>query len=250
MSALTDRAFSRRKGLETVIGFVLHSALLVPYFTCAQKPRVASRVTNHLTEGETHVPPTILSANGRAGVRLQLLMGRALGPLIITSNLLVGWFVYAAIGGLSASDRGYTSHLWPFWPLATRLSPGRWKAISSTAGLACTIGVLVWWASRGGWAAPALLYGGPDPRRQRMGRRLHVAASHRCRRAASGCERLDVDSGSVSDRRSSLRSSARLICTATLAARTSCTTYFHIFLTITRAGDSVDRDRVSTPLPI
>ena len=151
-------AFTRRKRVETVIGFILHSALLVPYFTWRKSHAWHHARTNHLTEGETHVPPTILSSSGQAWSRLQQLMGRAIGLLIITGNLLIGWFVYATIGGLSRSERGYTSHL---WPLATRLSPGRWKAIYSTAGLACTIALFAWWARRDGWTAPALLYGGP-----------------------------------------------------------------------------------------
>jgi fatty acid desaturase len=154
-------AFTRRKRLETAIGFILHSALLVPYFTWRKSHAWHHARTNHLTEGETHVPHTILSASGRAWVKVQRIVGRASGLLIITVNLLIGWLVYASIGGLSPSERGYTSHLWPFWPLATRLSPGRWKAIFSSGGLACTIALLLWWARRDGWAAPALLYGAP-----------------------------------------------------------------------------------------
>lgn len=151
-------AFTPRKRLEAAIGFVLHSALLVPYFTWRKSHAWHHARTNHLTEGETHVPPTILSANGRAWARLELFMGRALGLPMIACKLLIGWLIYVSIGGLSTSDRGYTSH---FWPLSTRLSPGRWKAILSIAGLACTVALLVWWARLDGWAAPALLYGGP-----------------------------------------------------------------------------------------
>ena len=152
------RAFSRRKRVETVVGFILHSALLVPYFTWRKSHAWHHARTNHLTEGETHVPPTILSANGRVWLRLHLLIGRGLGLFVILTNLLIGWLVYAAIGGLPTRERGFTSH---FWPFATRLSPGRWKAIYSIAGLACTITLLIWWATRAGWVAPVLLYGGP-----------------------------------------------------------------------------------------
>jgi fatty acid desaturase len=151
-------AFSRRKRLETAVGFILHSALLVPYFTWRKSHAWHHARTNHLTEDETHVPPTINSATGRAWARTQLLMGRAFGPLILASYLLIGWIVYAVIGGLSTDERPRTSHIWPF---KTRLSPGTWKAICSLGGLACTIGLLVWWAFRGGWAAPVLIYGGP-----------------------------------------------------------------------------------------
>jgi fatty acid desaturase len=153
-------AFSRRKRLETAVGFILHSALLVPYFTWRKSHAWHHARTNHLTEDETHVPPTIHSSNGRAWARLQLLLGWAFGPLLIASYLLIGWVLYATIGGLSTPERGYTSHLWPF---RTRLSPGRRKAIYSSGGIAFTIGLLAWWAlaSRDGWLAPALIYGGP-----------------------------------------------------------------------------------------
>ena len=104
------------------------------------------------------MPSTIQSSSGRAWARLQRLLGRALGPLLITFNLLVGWILYAAIGGLPSRERRWSSHLWPF---ATRLSPGTWKAICSIGGLACVIALLAWWARRDGWAAPVLVYGAP-----------------------------------------------------------------------------------------
>ena len=153
-------AFSRRKRLETAVGFILHSALLVPYFTWRKSHAWHHARTNHLSEGETHVPPTIHSSSGRAWARIQRVMGRAFGPFLLASYLLVGWIVYATIGGLSTAAKGWTSHLWPF---KTRLSPGKWKAICSIGGLAFTIGLLAWWASasQDGWVAPALIYGGP-----------------------------------------------------------------------------------------
>jgi fatty acid desaturase len=152
------RAFSRRKPLETAIGFILHSALLVPYFTWRKSHAWHHARTNHLTEGETHVPPIILTSNGRYWDDMRARMGQAYGALIIAGNLLIGWFVYASVGAISTSERRRTSHLWPF---ATRLSPGTWRAICSIGGLACTIALLVWWAIRDGWVAPALAYGGP-----------------------------------------------------------------------------------------
>jgi fatty acid desaturase len=152
------RAFTRRKRLETAIGFTLHSALLVPYFTWRKSHAWHHARTNHLTEGETHVPPTILSSYGRAWAGFQLRMGRAFGPFVIAFYLLVGWIVYAVFGGLTTRENRAASHLWPF---ATRLSPGTWKAICSSGGLVCTIALLVWWGIRDGWTAPVLVYGGP-----------------------------------------------------------------------------------------
>ena len=240
-------AFTRRKRVETAVGFLLHSALLVPYFTCTKScVGITRRQPPH---GRRNPCATDHSQrNGRTWARLQHLMGRALGLPIIACNLLLGWFVYAAVGGLSTSERGYTSHL---WPLATRLSPGRWKAISSTAGLplhGCSFGMV----GKTGWlgdSGVALWWA--VSRRQRLGCRLCVAASHRmstCR--IIRCERLDVDSRSVPDCRSSLRSTDRL---PPLQHRQHArgpppiSAYSSLSC---RTGDPIDRDRVSPPLPV
>ncbi len=151
-------AFSRRKRLETAVGFILHSALLVPYFTWRKSHAWHHARTNHLDEGETHVPPTIETAAGRTWARIQRLLGWAFGPLVISVYFLIGWIVYVTIGGLSTRHRRATSH---FWPFATRLSPGKWKSIVSSGGIACTMILLACWGSRDGWMAPALVYGGP-----------------------------------------------------------------------------------------
>jgi hypothetical protein len=80
-------AFSRRKRLETAVGFILHSALLVPYFTWRKSHAWHHARTNHLTEDETHVPPTIDSTSGRVWMRIQRVTGRAFGPLLLATYL-------------------------------------------------------------------------------------------------------------------------------------------------------------------
>ena len=52
-------AFSENRKLETFIGYVLHSILLVPYFSWQRSHSVHHRFTNHITDGETHVPLVI-----------------------------------------------------------------------------------------------------------------------------------------------------------------------------------------------
>ncbi len=49
-------AFSKNKVLETTIGYLLHSLLLVPYFSWQRSHAVHHRFTNNVTNGETHVP--------------------------------------------------------------------------------------------------------------------------------------------------------------------------------------------------
>ena len=50
-------AFSDSKVLQDAVGYVLHSLLLVPYFSWQRSHAVHHSRTNHLTEGETHCPP-------------------------------------------------------------------------------------------------------------------------------------------------------------------------------------------------
>ena len=61
-------AFSDNRLLQDTVGYVLHSALLVPYFSWQRSHAVHHANTNHIYKGETHVPSVI---NGRLGVEEQ-----------------------------------------------------------------------------------------------------------------------------------------------------------------------------------
>ena len=52
-------AFSKNKTLESITGYLLHSLLLVPYFSWQRSHSVHHRFTNNITNGETHVPLVI-----------------------------------------------------------------------------------------------------------------------------------------------------------------------------------------------
>ena len=54
---------SKNKILETTVGFLLHSLLLVPYFSWQRSHGIHHRFTNHITNGETHVP-LVIEGNG------------------------------------------------------------------------------------------------------------------------------------------------------------------------------------------
>jgi len=51
-------AFSPSQTFNDYVGFVLHQALLVPYFAWQYSHAKHHRRTNHLTDGESHVPST------------------------------------------------------------------------------------------------------------------------------------------------------------------------------------------------
>merc|ERR1719463_785986 len=60
-------AFSDNRLIQDAVGYVLHSALLVPYFSWQHSHAVHHAHTNHITKGETHVPYVV---GGRAGIEL------------------------------------------------------------------------------------------------------------------------------------------------------------------------------------
>jgi len=51
-------AFSASQTFNDIVGFILHQALLVPYFAWQYSHAKHHRRTNHLTDGESHVPST------------------------------------------------------------------------------------------------------------------------------------------------------------------------------------------------
>merc|ERR1719324_1119598 len=52
-------AFSDNRALQDAVGYVLHSLLLVPYFSWQRSHAVHHANTNHITKGETHVPVVV-----------------------------------------------------------------------------------------------------------------------------------------------------------------------------------------------
>ena len=54
-------AFSDNRLLQDTVGYILHTALLVPYFSWQRSHAVHHSKTNHVLEGETHVPYTMES---------------------------------------------------------------------------------------------------------------------------------------------------------------------------------------------
>lgn len=49
-------AFSKDKKLQDAVGYILHSLLLVPYYSWQRSHAVHHQYTNHMELGETHVP--------------------------------------------------------------------------------------------------------------------------------------------------------------------------------------------------
>lgn len=93
------RAFHPNPRVETAVGFVLHSLLLVPYFSWQRSHAVHHAHCNHLEAGETHVPPRSNSAEGRLLKGVLSRFGPELyGVYALIFHLLVGWPLYLLFG--------------------------------------------------------------------------------------------------------------------------------------------------------
>ena len=107
-------AFHPNRRIEGVVGFVLHSALLVPYYSWAHSHAVHHAHCNHLELGETHVPPRASSRQGEVTEQLK----RKLNPVIfgiisLFNHLIIGWQLYLFFGATGGEDyNSPTSHFW------------------------------------------------------------------------------------------------------------------------------------------
>jgi fatty acid desaturase len=169
-------AFSPNKKLQDAIGFIIHSVMLVPYYSWQRSHAVHHRYTNHMELGETHVPEpmgeekegsyafraTVLKTFGKsAGIKVW-------GGLQAFLHLVLGWPAYLLIGATGGPARGLTNHFYPE-PLTTppqpkkELFPGNWKekVYKSDIGIAAVVAGLITWAVCNGIPQVMALYGGP-----------------------------------------------------------------------------------------
>ncbi len=133
-------AFSTNKTLQTIVGYTLHTVLLVPYFSWQRSHAVHHANTNHITHGETHVPYNMETGKRTLAKKAFLvrILGEDLGTKAFTFqrlflHLFLGWPVYLLVGATGGPLRGMTNHFWPIKPFSTgnkdtELFPGPWKA--------------------------------------------------------------------------------------------------------------------------
>lgn len=142
-------AFHPNRRLESWVGFILHSLLLVPYFSWARSHAVHHAHCNHLEGGETHVPPREESLSGRATENLKRQLGtRLFGCVSLFSHLILGWPLYLFLGATGGEDYGRpTSHFWngaSFTRGQRPLFPASFRGlmIRSNLGLLVVLGLL------------------------------------------------------------------------------------------------------------
>jgi omega-6 fatty acid desaturase (delta-12 desaturase) len=163
-------AFSDNKFIQDTVGYILHSLLLVPYFSWQHSHAVHHANTNHITKGETHVPPVVNARPGIENPGGEFVIGlkRALGKHVYPTvhmfiNLVFGWPVYLLAGASGGPKYGNSNHFIPAKPFDTELWPGQWpsKVWQSDVGIVGVLGLLAFAASKFGVASVAALYFAP-----------------------------------------------------------------------------------------
>ena len=161
-------AFHPNRRLEATVGFVLHSLLLVPYFSWQRSHAVHHANCNQLEGGETHVPSRIESATGRWLAALVQRIGPVLfGLQALFIHLVVGWPLYLVFGLAGGENYGApTSHFWngkPFRNGRRPLFPAGFRPLmlQSNIGLLAVLLALVLAAAHFSVARVLCVYGLP-----------------------------------------------------------------------------------------
>ena len=163
-------AFSNNKKLETIVGYLLHSILLVPYFSWQRSHSVHHRFTNNVMNGETHVP-LVINGNGvteKVGGEKEMAFSNSIGKnnygfLQLVLHLFFGWPAYLLTGSTGGVKYGNSNHFWPTKPFSKELWPSIWakKVWISDIGVIITIIGLIFLVSKYGIFSIFALYAGP-----------------------------------------------------------------------------------------
>ena len=144
-------AFTPNQSLNDICGFLMHQALLVPYFSWQYTHAKHHRRTNNTMDGESHVPGTRtevgLDEYGLTRVSNWAVIHEAIGDgpfgaLKILANLVVGWPLYL-LGVVSTGRLGHDGKMLMNGDAADHYRPWskmfptklRFKVIMSTLGI-------------------------------------------------------------------------------------------------------------------
>ncbi|EGR27598.1 hypothetical protein IMG5_193510 [Ichthyophthirius multifiliis] len=153
-------AFSEHKWANDILGYIIHTALLVPYFSWQWSHHVHHSKCNHLTEGETHVPRVKGDKCLEWRKKLKEIIGvESFSILQIISIALVGWPLYLIIGATGGPARGSTSHF--FVPNNLFPKDKLLKVHFSNLGLIFVFYLLYLWARATSFTYVIAIYFGP-----------------------------------------------------------------------------------------
>jgi len=149
--------FVSNQTVNDIVGFVLHSSLLTPYFSWQITHAKHHRRTNHLTDGETWVP----SAGNPESKKVKWLKSYQGTIFRIALVWTIGWWMYLFNNDTGARKNKGQSH---FDPKARGLfsTKEEWKVRASNAGMVAAASVLVYLCTIYGTAQMAALYLAPQ----------------------------------------------------------------------------------------
>ncbi|EIW66753.1 hypothetical protein TREMEDRAFT_45585 [Tremella mesenterica DSM 1558] len=169
------QGFSSSKRINNSVGWVLHSALLVPYHSWRISHGRHHAGTNHLTRDEVHVPKTrkqlkapemkeeaeILGINVSAMRQAELREALEESPLASLWNVflvqLVGWPMYLTTN--ASGQTHYPAGTNHFTPKAVIFRASQyWQVIWSDIGICLALTVLGYWIYKRGFAEFASIY--------------------------------------------------------------------------------------------
>ena len=158
-------AFSDNRVIQDFFGYMLHSVLLVPYYSWQRSHAVHHSRTNHLTEGETHVPYVKGEKKGDLNIQARQKLGSKLFACMqLITHLIFGWPAYLLTGATGGSTRGITNHFLP-WINTGKLElfPGSWKkkVLYSDVGVLVVVFLLALWTYASSFSTFVALYLGP-----------------------------------------------------------------------------------------
>lgn len=169
-------AFSSSQTFNDIMGFIMHQALLVPYFAWQYTHAKHHRRTNNLVDGESHVPST--GAENGVGpnkeresfyaVWHEAMGDGAFAAWQIFTHLVIGWPLYLmglASTGRLANDGTFLAEgeiIDHFRP-GSKMFPSKIKAkiLLSTVTVLATLGLLVKLSLDHGFLTVFLWYGAP-----------------------------------------------------------------------------------------
>jgi len=158
------RGFSDKEWLCDLVGYPLHSLLLVPYFSWQYSHAKHHAKTNHLLDGESHVPP------GRAYVKMFKGMHNLIGEDAfacweLVTHLLLGWPMYLlfnATGARRTPEGKKMTTVHDHFRPSSKLFPEhrKWdfRVFMSTVGVLATLGGLYMLGEEFGHRKISLMY--------------------------------------------------------------------------------------------
>ncbi|KAH6612334.1 bifunctional D12/D15 fatty acid desaturase [Chaetomium sp. MPI-SDFR-AT-0129] len=164
-------AFSVHRRLNDVVGWTLHSALLVPYFSWKFSHHRHHRFTGHMEKDMAFVPATKTDRSKRRLANLYLDQELfedvpAVQLVKLIAHQLAGWPAYllfnVSAGRASQQREGSWWRLSHFEPTSAVFRPGEAFYVALTdLGLALMAGLLYFASTIVGWKTVFLMYGVP-----------------------------------------------------------------------------------------